>query len=265
VSRTTLDEILASTRARLPDLRTRRPALERAAAGVAEPPSWAAALRRPDVALIAEVKRRSPSAGVIHASLDPPVHAAEYARGGAAAVSVLTDGPFFGGSLDDLAAVTGAISIPVLRKDFILDELQLVEARGAGASAVLLIVRALDPRRLRALAQAAHGMGLATLVEVHTDAELEVALGAEPTTIGVNSRDLRTLAVSTTIFEELAPALPSQIPWVAESGIRTPADVERLRGLGYRACLIGERFMTAPDPGEAQAAFAKSSAIGHKP
>ncbi len=248
MSRTTLDEILASTRASLPDLRARRPALERAAAGVAEPPSWAAALRRPDVALIAEVKRRSPSAGVIHASLDPPVHAAEYARGGAAAVSVLTDGPFFGGSLADLEAVTRAISIPVLRKDFILDELQLVEARAAGASAVLLIVRALERSRLRALAQAAHGMGLATLVEVHTDAELEIALGAEPTTIGVNSRDLATFKIDSVAALRLVAHVPHDIPVVAESGITSRDDIRRAATAGADAVLVGTVLSQAADP-----------------
>jgi len=147
----TLDQILTATRGRLPDLRARRAAVEREAAAAVRPPSLAAALRRSSVAVIAEVKRRSPSAGSIREDLDPAERAERYARHGAAAISVLTDGPFFGGSLDDLRAAVGRTSVPVLRKDFILDELQIVEARAAGAAAVLLIVRALSASRLAEL------------------------------------------------------------------------------------------------------------------
>jgi indole-3-glycerol phosphate synthase len=248
VSRTTLDQILASTRARLPDLQARRRDLERAAAAAPAAPSWAGAFARPDVALIAEVKRRSPSAGAIHEGLDPPVHADAYARGGAAAVSVLTDGPYFGGSLDDLEAVTRAVSIPVLRKDFILDELQLLEARAAGASAVLLIVRALEPRRLAVLARTAHGMGLGTLIEIHTDAELEVALGAEPTTIGVNSRDLATFTIDAVAALRLVAHVPHDVPVVAESGIAGRDDVLRAAAAGADAVLVGTVLSQAADP-----------------
>lgn len=248
MSRTTLDQILETTRSRLPELHARRVALERAASGASDRPSWAAAFRRPDVALIAEVKRRSPSAGDIHPALDPPVHASAYAEGGAAAVSVLTDGPYFGGSLADLEAVAGAVSIPVLRKDFILDELQLLEARAAGASAVLLIVRALDPRRLRALARAAHAMGLGTLIEIHTDVELRIALEAEPTTIGVNSRDLATFQIDPVAALRLVAHVPRDVPVVAESGIAGREDILRAAAAGADAVLVGTVLSRAADP-----------------
>ena len=205
--------------------------------------------------MIAECKRRSPSRGILRRDYDPAAIAAGYARAGAAAISVLTEPSFFDGHIDHLRAVRAAIDLPILRKDFICTEFQIAEARAAGADAILLIVAGLEPDELAGLVANAAAYELAALVEVHSAAEARLAVDAGARVIGVNSRDLRTLAVSTTIFDELAPALPSQIPWVAESGIKTPADVERLRSLGYRACLIGERFMTAPDPGEALAAF----------
>jgi indole-3-glycerol phosphate synthase len=248
MSRTTLDEILASTRARLPALRARQQQVEQGAQRAPPGPSWAGAFARNDVAVVAEVKRRSPSAGVIQEHLDPLAHARAYEAGGAAAISVLTDGPFFGGSLADLEAVARAVRIPVLRKDFILDELQLLEARGAGASAVLLIVRALDVTQLRALARAAHGMGLGTLVEVHTDAELEIALGADPSAIGVNSRDLATFTVDPVAALRLIAHVPPGIPAVAESGITQRDDVIRAAGGGADAVLVGTALSRAADP-----------------
>jgi indole-3-glycerol phosphate synthase len=248
VTRTTLDQILAATRARLPELWPRRAELERRAAAKPPPASWRLAFARRDVALVAEVKRRSPSAGVIQADLDPRAHAVAYATGGAAAISVLTDGPFFGGSLADLESVAGAVPIPVLRKDFILDELQLVEARAAGAGAVLLIVRALDSVRLRALARAAHGLGLGTLVEVHTEAELGTALAAEPTTIGVNSRDLATFKVDPVAALRLIAHVPRETPAIAESGILNRDDVLRAAGAGADAVLVGTVLSQAADP-----------------
>src|SRR5437868_218528 len=186
-----LDAILAVARDRVAALQGAASDLKRRAA--AAPPARPF-LRQPGpmVGLIAEVKRRSPSQGAIREDLDPVAHAQAYVRGGAVAVSVLTDAAHFGGSLDDLARVAAAMppSVPVLRKDFILDELQLMEARAAGASAVLLIVRALAPERLRALAGAARGLALGVLVEVHSEAELDLALAVEPTAVGVDSRDL---------------------------------------------------------------------------
>lgn len=232
----------------MPELQPRRAELERRAAAAPPPPSWRQAFSRRDVALVAEVKRRSPSAGVIQAELDPLAHAIAYAAGGAAAISVLTDEPFFGGSLADLEAVARSVFIPVLRKDFILDELQLVEARASGASAVLLIVRALDPMRLRELARAAHGMGLGTLVEVHTEAELGTALAAEPATIGVNSRDLATFKVDPVAALRLIAHVPPEIPAIAESGIMNRDDVVRAGGAGADAVLVGTVLSQAADP-----------------
>ena len=232
----------------MPELRPRRAELERRAAAAPAPSSWGQAFARPDVALVAEVKRRSPSAGVIQADLDPRAHAVAYAAGGAAAISVLTDEPFFGGSLADLETVAASVSIPVLRKDFILDELQLVEARAAGASAVLLIVRALDPARLRELARAAHGMGLGTLVEVHTDVELGIALAAAPTTIGVNSRDLATFKVDPVAALRLVAHVPPETPAIAESGIHSRDDVVRAAAAGADAVLVGTVLSQAADP-----------------
>lgn len=248
MSSTTLDRILATTRSALLALKGRQRDIERRAAAAREPRSWRAAFARADVALIAEIKRRSPSAGVIQDELDPTIHAGAYAAGGAAAISVLTDTPFFGGSLADLETVAERVAIPVLRKDFILDELQLLEARGAGASAVLLIVRALDPRRLRDLSHAAHGMGLGTLVEVHTEAELETALAAGPATIGVNSRDLATFKVDPVGALRLIADVPPNIPAIAESGIASRDDVARAAAAGADAVLVGTFLSRAADP-----------------
>jgi indole-3-glycerol phosphate synthase len=191
----TLDQILASTRLELPALSRRRGALEREAADRPAPPSLRAALRRERVRVVAEVKRRSPSAGVIRDDLEPGERAVLYAEHGAAAVSVLTDGPHFGGSVDDLRIAASKVALPVLRKDFILDEVQIVEARAAGAAAVLLIVRALAPERLRSLLAWTRSAGLDALVEVHTDAELTRALEAGAEIVGVNSRDLDTFRI----------------------------------------------------------------------
>jgi indole-3-glycerol phosphate synthase len=248
MSRTTLDQILATTRGALPALRARRVDIERRAARAQTPPPWGAAFARGDVAVVAEVKRRSPSAGVIQGDLDPLAHAGAYAAGGAAAISVLTDATYFGGSLKDLERVARAVPIPVLRKDFILDELQVLEARAAGASAVLLIVRALAPTELRALARAARDLELGTLVEVHTDAELEQAVGAEPTVIGVNSRDLATFEIDATAALRLLGQVPAGVPAVAESGIGSRADVERAAAAGADAVLVGTLLSRAADP-----------------
>ena len=245
---TTLEQILTTTKGRLEGLRSRRAELERRAAAAPTPPSWAAALDRESVGVIAEVKRRSPSAGAIREDLDPVTHARAYAAGGAVAISVLTDEPYFGGSLHDLETVARAVTSPVLRKDFILDELQLLEARAAGASAVLLIVRALSSRRLQELAAAAHAMGLGTLVEVHTETELETALGATPTAIGVNSRDLATFTVDQVGALRLIAHVPAGVPAVAESGISRRDDVVRAAAAGADAILVGTAVARATDP-----------------
>src|SRR5260370_40262692 len=192
--RPSLSAILAVTRDRVAALQGAASELKRRAT---QAPAVRPFLGEPGstVGLIAEVKRRSPSQGAIREDLDPIAHARAYVRGGAVAISVLTDEAHFGGSLDDLERVAGAVPVPVLRKDFILDELQIMEARAAGASAMLLIVRALAPDTLQALARAAAGWHLPTLIEVHSAAELEPALAAGPGAIGVNARDLATFAV----------------------------------------------------------------------
>ncbi len=246
-----LDAILTATRDRVAGLRAQARDLERRAAAAPEPPAFAPALTGRTVGVIAEVKRRSPSAGTIRADLDPVAHAQAYARGGAVAISVLTDEVHFGGSLDDLAHVARAVTVPVLRKDFILDELQLYEARAAGASGVLLIVRALAPDRLRALAAAAVGQGLGILVEVHSAAELEVALGVGPTAVGVNSRDLATFTVDLERAERLVAEVPASVPAIAESGIETRADVERLAAAGADLVLVGTSLARTAEPAAA--------------
>jgi indole-3-glycerol phosphate synthase len=246
--KTKLDAILTATRDRVASLRTQARELERRAAAAPEPRPFARALAGRDVGVIAEVKRRSPSAGAIREDLDPVAHARAYARGGAVAISVLTDELHFGGSLDDLARVATAVSVPVLRKDFILDELQLYEARAAGASAVLLIVRALTADGLRVLGRAARDQGLGVVVEVHSAGELELALAAEPTAVGVNSRDLATFAVDLAHAERLVALVPSGVPVIAESGIATRGDVERMAAAGADLVLVGTSVAGKPDP-----------------
>jgi indole-3-glycerol phosphate synthase len=244
-----LDQILASTRLNLPALSRRQSALEQEAARRPAPPSFRKALRRERVRVIAEVKRRSPSAGVIRDDLEPGERAALYAGCGAAAISVLTDGPHFGGSVADLRAAASRVSVPVLRKDFILDELQIVEARAAGAAAVLLIVRALSPERLDSLLAFARSAGLDALVEVHTAAELDRALKAGADIVGINSRDLDTLRIDVASAWELLTLVPAEPVAVAESGMHTREHVERAAAAGADAVLIGTALSRAGDPG----------------
>jgi indole-3-glycerol phosphate synthase len=243
-----LAPILATTRQRVAGLRASRDALRLAAERAAAPPPFADALRGDAVAVIAEVKRRSPSAGAIAQRLSPGAHARAYSAGGASAISVLTDEVYFGGSLADLDAVREAVALPLLRKDFILDELQLYEARAHGASAVLLIVRALEPLRLRDLAQAARELGLAPLVEVHHRDELDRALAVEPGAVGVNARDLDTFRVEMERMEPILRAVPAGVTAIAESGLRRRPDVERVAAWGADAVLIGSAFAAAADP-----------------
>jgi indole-3-glycerol phosphate synthase len=200
------------------------------------------------VNVIAECKRRSPSRGVLAADYDPASIARLYERGGARAISVLTEPSFFDGSLEHLAQVRQAVSLPLLRKDFIVDPYQLLEARAAGADAALLIVAALTQPDLVRLQQHAWELGLAALVEVHDEEELERALDSGARVIGVNNRNLRTLAVDVDASFRLAAKVPASVVAVSESGLRTRDDLERLAAAGYRAFLIGERFMTANDP-----------------
>ena len=213
-----------------------------------------AALARPGpVNVIAECKRRSPSKGVLRSSYDAGAIARAYHSGGAAAISVLTEPSFFDGSLDHLTAVRAAVPLPILRKDFVISEYQLLEARASGADAVLLIVAALSPAELARLERRAVELDLDVLVEVHSADELAIALDAGADIIGVNNRNLRTLAVDAGVSETLAPLIPKTAVAVSESGLRTAADLTRLRALGFSAFLIGERFMTEADPGQALA------------
>jgi indole-3-glycerol phosphate synthase len=211
-----------------------------------------AALGRLDrLNVIAECKRRSPSKGVLRAQYDPAAIAAGYAAAGAAAISVLTEPTFFDGSLDHLRAVRASVSIPILRKDFVVSEYQVLEAKASGADAILLIVAALTMEELRSLARCAATWGLDALVEVHSAEELSVALDAGADVIGVNNRNLRTLTVDVAASETLIARIPADVTAVSESGLRTSDDLLKLRQLGYRAFLIGERFMTTADPGAA--------------
>lgn len=245
----TLQEILRSTESSLPALRSRRAALEQdLRLRPVRPPSFQAALRRPLVAVVAEVKRRSPSSGPIREDLDPGEHAALYAAHGAAAISVLTDGPFFGGSIHDLRAAAARCSLPVLRKDFILDEVQILEARAVGAAAVLLIVRVLTRSRLQALLRYAGDLGLDALVEVHTAVELATALESGANIIGVNSRDLDSFEIDADAAWELIAKVPRDRIAVAESGILGQSDVVRAAEAGADAVLIGTALSRAAAP-----------------
>lgn len=210
---------------------------------------FAGALRRPGkVALIAEVKRMSPGAGQIRPDLDPAAIAGGYAESGAAAISVLTDRDYFGGSLNDLAAVRDAVPVPVLRKDFILDPLQVLEARAAGADAILLIVRILSDLELLTLREVAEELGMGVLVEAHDEEEVRRALGSGARILGINNRDLATFETRLDTTIDLIPGIPPNVTLVSESGIHTSEDVERLGARGVEAILVGEALLRAPDP-----------------
>lgn len=229
----------------------------RAGAEDAPPPrGFAAALRHPArVQLLAEVKRRSPSAGEIRPGADPAEVARAYEAAGAAACSVLTDGQFFGGSLDALRAVRAAVAIPLLRKDFVVDPVQLWEARAAGADAVLLIVRILDDARIADLLALARELGMDALVETHDAAEMERALRLGAGLVGVNNRDLDTFRTELELSLRMAADVPAGVTYVAESGIRTADDVDRLGAAGVDAILVGESLMRQPDLRAAAAAL----------
>ena len=203
------------------------------------------------VNVIAECKRRSPSKGVLAETYDPVAIARTYEAGGAAAISVLTEPTFFDGSLEHLAAVRQAVALPLLRKDFVVDEYQLFEARAHGADAVLLIVAGLEQAPLMRLQRRAWDLGLAALVEVHDEGELTRAIDAGARLIGVNNRNLRTLTVDKDASYRLVGRIPDNVIAVSESGLQSREDLQALSSAGYRAFLIGERFMTAPDPARA--------------
>ena len=258
---TQLDIILATTRTTVEAAKTHVPAaeLERRAASH-RPRGWARALRRQaqaSLAVIAEIKKASPSKGLIRADFDPAWLASRYRAGGAAALSVLTDEPYFQGSLRNLELASAAAPLPCLRKDFMIDEYQIVEARAHRADAILLIAAALTPAELRHLAEVANGFSLDVLVEVHTAGELDKVIDTlgEPgaDAIGVNNRDLKTFEVALETSLNLVERIPSSLIRVSESGIIAPQDVARLRHSGCNAFLIGESLMRQPDPGKALA------------
>jgi indole-3-glycerol phosphate synthase len=247
-----LDDILVRTRADLAARKLAQPiaALEAAARPAVR--SLARALRQPGrIACIAEFKRRSPSAGWIAEGADPARVTPAYAAGGAQALSILTDGPFFGGGLPDLSVARAACDLPVLRKDFIVDRYQIVEARAAGADAILLIVAALTDAELGALLADAGALGLETLVEAHDADEVRRAVAAGAAVIGINNRDLRSFTVDRDLACRLRAQVPADRVVVAESGIRDAADVARLRAAGIDAMLVGETLMRAADPAAA--------------
>ena len=251
-----LQRIVATKHEELKTLAGAGPELRSRAAAARPPRGFAAALRRPgEVRLLAEVKRRSPSAGEIRPGADPAEVARAYQQGGAAAVSVLTDREYFGGDLDALRSVSAAVSLPVIRKDFVVDPLQVLEARAAGADAVLLIVRILEDGLLRELHAAIMELGMDALVEAHNADEVERALAAGTTLLGINNRDLDTFVTDLGLSLRLAPSVPREVTLVAESGIRTAEDVDRLGAAGVDAILVGESLMRQPELRPAAAAL----------
>ena len=250
-----LNKILEGVRSDLA-ARERQTPLERlkkVAQQAASPRDAVAALSGQDVAVIAEVKRASPSKGMMAAIDDPAALACDYEAGGASVISVLTEPRHFGGSLEDLAAVRERVAVPVLRKDFVISSYQLWEARAHGADMVLLIVAALEQNALVSLVERAISIGLVPLVEVHTDAEVVRAVEAGAKIIGVNARDLTTLEMDRGVFARLAPMIPSHVVKIAESGIRGPRDLFAYAAAGADAVLVGESLVTGKDPRSAVA------------
>ncbi len=259
-SETILATILAKTRSTVATAKKSVPLAELERRVTHRPRGWAAALRRQaavGTAVIAEIKKASPSKGLIRANFDPAWLAARYRAGGAAALSVLTDEPYFQGSLRNLELASAGAPLPCLRKDFMIDEYQIVEARAHRADAILLIAAALASAELKHLAEVAGGFSLDVLVEVHTEDELKRVLDTLSesglSAIGVNNRDLSTFEVSLETSLRLVERIPPSVVRVTESGIFTPADIARLRGAGFDAFLIGESLMRQPDPGAALA------------
>jgi indole-3-glycerol phosphate synthase len=252
-----LERILAVKRSEVEAAKVRQPlsALERAARSAPEPRDFVGALRRRiaggQPAVIAEIKKASPSRGVIRADFNPPAIARDYAAHGAACLSVLTDMRHFQGSMADMIAARAACSLPVLRKDFIIDPWQLHESRAAGADCILLIVSALDLRQMRDLEAGALALGLAVLVEAHDALELDRALQLKTPLIGINNRNLRTFETRLETTLDLMDRVPADRLVITESGILAPADVARLRQRGVNAFLVGEAFMRSAAPGAA--------------
>ena len=248
-----LERILHAKAAELEAAKAMLPqaALERRARSAPPVRNFAKALSERKPAVIAEIKRASPSKGLLRENFDPAAIASSYAAGGAACLSVLTDHEFFQGAAEHLHAAREACALPVLRKDFIIDPYQVYEARAIGADCILLIVAALSAERLRELEALAHELGMSVLVEVHGAAELEAALELRTPLVGVNNRDLRSFETRLETTLELLPRIPRGRIVVTESGIATRADVQRMRAQGVHCFLVGEAFMRAPDPGAA--------------
>jgi indole-3-glycerol phosphate synthase len=248
-----LDDIVEVKRREVAERKKTIPlaALEKSIGGMPPTRDFRKALDGGECAIIAEVKRRSPSRGVIRQDFDPVRIARAYEENGAAAVSVLTDGTFFGGSSEDLTAVKGAVKLPVLRKEFIIDPWQIAETRGIGADALLLIAAILREDELRRYRELAALLGLASLVEVHDRRELEKALSSGAEIIGINNRDLRTFTTDIATSLALAPLVPAEKVIVSESGIRSRTEIEVLMRAGVRGFLIGETLVAAPDIGAA--------------
>ena len=248
-----LDEILISTRESVAKRAANVPlsALLRAASEQSATRDFASALREGPISVIAEIKRRSPSKGPLDLAVEPAQRAQQYEEAGAAAISVLTDAPFFGGSLEDLRTARAAVQLPVLRKDFMLDPYQVVEARAVGADAILVIMAAVDNELAHELIRAADELGMGVLVEVHSREELERAVEVGARIVGINNRDLGDFNVDLGTTEQLAPLVPDGCVIVAESGVRTHEDVQRVAAAGAHAVLVGESLMTSNDPAAA--------------
>lgn len=261
---TILDTILADKRAEVVARQSARPQAELKARCVEmpSPRGFLQALQQPKhgiASLIAEVKKASPSAGVIRPDFDPVQIARIYEENGASCLSILTDEKFFQGHDDYLKAVREAIALPIIRKDFIVNEWQIYESRWLGADAILLIVAALTPARIAEYAALAHELGMAALVEVHTEGEMEIALTSGAKLIGINSRDLNTFVTDLGTVERLAAMVPADVTLVAESGLKTPQDVKRVAKAGAKAILVGESLMRAPNIGAAVRALMAAS------
>lgn len=244
-----LDKILETKRAEVSLLKKERAFDPAALPTLPTPRDFRKALAQKDCAIIAEVKRKSPSRGVLRDGLDPLKLAGIYEASGAAAISVLTDGQYFGGSVDDLRSVSSAAGIPILRKDFIIDPVQIYESRAIGADAVLLIARVLEEGQLKDFLGIAQSLGLAALVEIHDRADAEKAVAAGAEIIGVNNRDLTTFVTDIRTTLDLLPCIPEEKIVVSESGINTRPDIMMLQAAGVRAFLIGEALVKADDPG----------------
>ena len=258
----TLGRIVGEARQRVAALRSRRVALEAAVRTAPPGPAFVDALRSSDVSVIAEVKRRSPSKGAINPAIDAAAQARAYRKGGARAISVLTEGAHFGGSAEDLEEIRAVVDTPLLKKDFHVDPLQVLEGRALRASALLLIARAVTPAALAELAKLALEIGIEPLIEVRDERELEAALAAGARVVGVNSRNLETLQIDPAVCDRIVPLIPAGLVAIFESGIATRADVERAARTGADAVLVGSAVSAAPSPAEAVTGLTGVTRIG---